>query len=174
MHLVPTLTIFRHPLAQWQRGLKLIVCLLMLPLPIPMMHRHDEISSPDELACHLATQHDLSICDAYDVIGAVGHCEDPTLHESHWHFVMPTRYPSDDASGDELPSAEHAFLAFADDASAVVSSAHDHEVVLSPPIMLTCCFIEILDDHSSYPNPCLRAADAVQASRCALGCVMRC
>lgn len=174
MHLGLMLTIYRRSLAQWQLGLTLILCLLMMPLPIPMMHRHDEITSPEELACHLATRHQLSICDAYDVTDAVGHCVGATPHESHWHFVMPTRDPSDDASRDELPSAEHSFLAFADDASAVVSSPRDHEVELSTPIMLTCCFIEILDDHSSHPNSCSLAADAVQASRCALGCVMRC
>lgn len=62
----------------------------MLPLPIPMMHRHDEIGSPEKLACHLATRHQRSICDGNPIDVATYNCEGPTLNESHWQVRSPS------------------------------------------------------------------------------------
>ncbi len=174
MHFRFNLPTHRQLLANWQRGLTLILCVVMLPIPIPMMHRHDEIESRDELACHLVTRHHLLSRAPELVEFATDDCHCPMLDEPHWHFVLPSQYPGDDDTGDQVPPAEHAFLAFANNTVAVASVSRDQEFDLSCPIAVSGGLIETLDDRSDQHRHCRRAADALQVSRCALACVMRC
>ncbi len=159
----------------WQRAMTLIVCVLSLPLPVPMVHRHDEIDSHGDLVCHLAERHQLSSSvrpvDAY-----AKQCSDgPALDEPHWHFVLPSQYRRHHASDHETPPTESALLASADSGAFAATISDGRLMELSASTGVVVGFrLEMLSDRFDIRNDCQQAADALQVSRCALGCVMRC
>ena len=76
---------------QW---LPWLMCYLLLPLPIPALHRHDDIEASQTLSEHLSLQH----CEPS--------CQFPMLDEAHWHLVLPSSRFSDDAHEEGLPATQ--------------------------------------------------------------------
>lgn len=163
----------RRLLALWHRGLTLLVCISLLHLPVPVMHRHDEIESADILASHLATCHIQTHSCSLGDEKAEASCECPGIHESHWHFVMPSQRGDDGEPEHGLPHAETEFVVVVNSAVAPANEGSEFEYVCSS-VPASCCYICKLDPSSDLQHPCGPAAVAMQVYRCALSCVMRC
>lgn len=74
-----------------RRFLSCLVCVLLLPVPLPMQHRHDDLDAPHELSTHLSRKHSqqANVC--------------PSFAEMHWHFVFPTNQAGDDGQENSRP-----------------------------------------------------------------------
>lgn len=138
------------------------VCFLLLPLPMPIMHRHDTIDAPQALSSHLAQRH----CDAS--------FKETPLDQSHWHFVLPSQSQPDEKHDCSLPSRPVDYVS-----SNAGSLACGPTAQFLPLDCLSTLGILSLDLIVDSPHPILDArhrfaADADQHHRCTLCCVMRC
>ncbi len=172
----------RRLLALWHRGLTLVVCVSLLHLPVPVLHRHDEIESADVLARHLAAKHTQTQSRFAGDEQAESNCECPEIHESHWHLVMPSQRGDGGEPEHGVPHAETDFVVVADGS---LSCAH---VLKGNALENVCslmsassssssssgCHIGKLDHSIDRWHRCGHAAAATQVYRCALSCVMRC
>lgn len=165
----------RYLYALWHRGLTLVVCLSLLHLPVPVLHRHDEIESAGVLACHLTSCHSRThYCCLSNEATETG-CECPGIHDSHWHFVLPSQRGDDDAPEHGIPHAETEFVAFAGSSPTSVSATDGQAFECVGSVAPVCCYLLGKLEHSSdHWDQCGRAAAGMQVYRRALSCVMRC
>lgn len=64
----------------------LVLCILLLPLPVPTVHRHESFEDLSSLTAHLSLRHANEIATAVD------------LGEVHWHFEIPSQRGSESSS----------------------------------------------------------------------------
>jgi len=98
----------------------LIVCVSLLHLPVPVLHRHDEIESAGVLASHLVTCHAQTHLRTLGAVNAKTRCVCPSVHESHWHFVLPSQRGDGGEPERGIPHVETEFVAVA--GSSIASS----------------------------------------------------
>jgi hypothetical protein len=165
----------RRLLALWQRGMTLIVCVSLLHLPVPVLHRHDEIESAGVLASHLATCHAQTHIRSLGDVKVKIRCECPSVHESHWHFVLPSQRGDGNEPEHGIPHVETEFVAVAGSSinSNTVTDDRLFEYVGSS-VPACGCHLGKLDHSYNQWHPCECAAAATQVYRCELSCVMRC
>ena len=91
----------RHQRRLWNQLMVALTSFVLLPLPMPIIHRHDSFDSLAELASHLESQH-----------AGVAFAE-PDAAKSHWHFELPDRVLSipDGDESDHLPNLPAEYLA---------------------------------------------------------------
>lgn len=68
-----------------------LTCFVVFPLPMPTMHRHDHIQSPQSLQVHLTQQHHAASLESLPI------------DEPHWHLVMPSPSRGDGHDDDGHP-----------------------------------------------------------------------
>lgn len=143
-----------------------LTCWLMLPLPVPAMHRHDEMQSDESLEAHLADRHG-------EVFG-----ESPLIDEPHWHLTLPSQ-PSHDDHDHEPDRSHHRPLLFV--VSHVVSHAFTSTQGSGSVDEFTFSLNSIWDSvyqrhvHQASAHPSVQQArEALPGYRSALSCVMRC
>lgn len=141
----------------------IFTCVMLFPLPVPTLHRHESFESPELLAYHVAMQH--------------SECIETDLSELHWHFAIPSsnRHDKDGHDGfpaDDIPARPSQYTG---------SLAHG-SLVLSghPEPNADICILVCQRDLSpagkiqvDRPRTWL-VATAHQRHRYALSCVMRC
>lgn len=147
-----------------------LTCWLMLPLPVPAMHRHDEMQSDESLEAHLADRHG-------EVVG-----ESPLIDEPHWHFALPSQPSHDDYDHDhdrEPDRSHHRPLLFV--ASHVVGQAFTSTQRsgsvddFTPSLNSICDWVYQRHAHQASAHPSVQQArEALPGYRSALSCVMRC
>ncbi|WP_404309128.1 hypothetical protein [Neorhodopirellula lusitana] len=139
-----------------------VACVLLLPLPVPMMHRHDSIDASHVLASHLAIRHADSdpLCIEVD--------------EPHWHFVLPLQSRREGSHEDGFPNPPTNFVS---SSVATAPSTSSFEFVIPDvPMVAICDWSESrFECYLRTKDPRQRsAADALLRDRCVLSCVMRC
>lgn len=155
-----------HP--KFQRRLTARVCLvwlgcvMLLPLPVPMMHRHDCIEAPQALENHLGQLHSQSQLQ----------CLEPD--EAHWHLVLPSHRCNEDGTHDGLPIPPRDYVGSAGESGSSLVSVVEQLTSLS--WVLVCADHEsTLASTFSVCDPRIQIASASwQRDRCTLSCVMRC
>jgi len=135
---------------------------VLLPLPVPVLHQHDDVRTLQLLSDHLTSQHEVLACEHLAI-------DDP-----HWHFVLPQAFRGEDSHPDDVPPEptdcvrsciRHSFIG----ASFEISSFDWTLIKLASPFhQSSACRIPTLDPRFR------EASDAFQVYRCALSCVMNC
>ncbi len=137
-------------------------CVMLLPLPVPMMHRHDCIEAPQALENHLGQLHSQSQLQ----------CLEPD--EAHWHLVLPSHRCNEDGTHDGLPIPPRDYVGSAGESGSSLVSVVEQLTSLS--WVLVCADHELtLASTFSVCDPRIQIASASwQRDRCTLSCVMRC
>ncbi|WP_146599140.1 hypothetical protein [Novipirellula aureliae] len=139
-----------------------ILCIVLLPLPVPVMHQHDEVRTPQSLSDHLASQHNgLS-------------CEQLAIDDPHWHFVLPQPFRGEDSHQDKLP-VEHPDFVCSGIRHLEIGSTCEISSLTWTLVALASSCNQWSTCQVSTSDPRLRDAfDALHIQRCAFSCVMIC
>ncbi len=142
-----------------------LTCLFVLPLPMPTLHRHDEMDSPYTLEVHLNQRHGDTVAEALPI------------DQPHWHFVMPFGQDGDEHHDDESPRPPPQYVAgqLGGNAASVtaLSSSLEQAGVQFVWSSGLSNQIDVIRSAASNPStPLIKAA--VQRQRSAHACVMRC
>ena len=82
----PVLRYFQQQRGFCDQAFVLVLCILLLPLPVPTVHRHDSFEDLSALSAHLSLRH------ANEIAATV------SLGEAHWHFEIPSQRGSESSS----------------------------------------------------------------------------
>lgn len=147
------------------RSLVWLTCLLLSPLPVPTMHRHDEIEMPHSLAIHLTQQHG-------DGCGRI-----LAMDEPHWHFSLPSQQQGD-GDDHEGPSDRRANYVAGSAGNSVVSPAVANRSLdhLGSLLVWTTAraIAKAPTSRRDFALTELSVKAALEHQRCAHSCVMRC
>lgn len=140
---------------------RVLVCILLLPLPVPTVHSHDAIESSAELTQHLNLRHG-------------GDTAEPiALSELHWHFELPCRGNDvDDHESEHSAPVPSEYVAGSIGGNIVLASSIDFLVIDG----LNCDSALLPQSTSVRPTQThfLQARVAAALQRNAHSCVMRC
>ena len=116
--------------------LAVAMCVLLLQLPVPVLHQHDDFASSEALLGHLDRHHPVAapdLCCSDDLC----RIDDLNHKDPHWHLVLPSQLGHESQPEDKIPSPFDVF-AFASSGThvAVGSQVDSFQSFVGAPSLL--------------------------------------